>query len=181
MTEVSISSIAAMAAAWSLAGILLAAALHKYRDLDEFSTALAAYRLLPTWSIAIIARTLVLLETAIACTLFAPPSAPSAAIACAVLLITYTLAIVVNLARGRSSIDCGCGGEPTPISVWMVLRNALLVILAGVATLPVSRFELTTVLFAAATALTVWMLYALANQLLTNQGMFRERFGVGGG
>ena len=90
----------------------------------------------------------------------------------------YTTAIAVNLLRGRRSIDCGCGGEPTPLSAWMLLRNVLLVALAviagGLATAEVSAM---TLVLALPAVLMLWLVYAIANQLLANQGVFRERLG----
>ena len=46
------------------------------------------------------------------------------------LLCLYTLALAINLMRGITAIDCGCGDLPTPISGWLLLRNGALLIMA---------------------------------------------------
>ena len=51
----------------------------------------------------------------------------------ALLLCLYTGAIAVNLGRGRTAIDCGCGGQATPLSGWLLTRNGLLLCLAWAA------------------------------------------------
>lgn len=45
------------------------------------------------------------------------------------LLIAYTFAIILNLLRGRTSVDCGCGGlvGDNTISWNMAFRNILLI------------------------------------------------------
>ncbi len=60
--------------------------------------------------------------------------APAAGLGIA-LLLAYAGAIGVNLRRGRTELDCGCGGadERRPIAAWMVVRN--LVLAAGLAVL----------------------------------------------
>ncbi|RBP86585.1 methylamine utilization protein MauE [Cytobacillus firmus] len=45
-----------------------------------------------------------------------------------ILLIIYSLAIIINLLRGRSKIDCGCGGlmGSKKLSWKLIIRNILL-------------------------------------------------------
>jgi hypothetical protein len=59
-------------------------------------------------------------------------------LAAAALLALYSAAIVVNLARGRREIDCGCFGpaQRQPLSPALVLRNGVLIALALVCALP---------------------------------------------
>ncbi|WP_289141256.1 MauE/DoxX family redox-associated membrane protein [uncultured Brevibacillus sp.] len=49
------------------------------------------------------------------------------------LLILYSVAIAINLLRGRRDISCGCGGVAGnhPISWLLVLRNLLLMFVCG--------------------------------------------------
>jgi hypothetical protein len=57
-----------------------------------------------------------------------------------VLLAVYSLAIAANLARGRRTLDCGCGigGTKQPISEWLLVRNAFLAAAALFASRPVT-------------------------------------------
>ena len=54
------------------------------------------------------------------------------------LLLVYSGAIVLNLARGRRDIDCGCAGPARRqgLHEMLVVRNAAYVALAFAATLP---------------------------------------------
>jgi hypothetical protein len=102
------------------------AALVKLRDPDRLQGVVADYRLLPAALARPASRVLPLVELAVAAGLVLAPARPAAVIASAVLLAAYAAAIAVNLARGRRSIDCGCGGAPRPIHPWLVGRNAAL-------------------------------------------------------
>ena len=108
-------------------GMLLfgAAAAHKLRAVGEFSQALAQYQLLPAGFSRIASPALGLMEFAICLGLPWPALRPVAVTAGAVLLLLYSVAITINLARGRRDLDCGCGGfgRRTPIGSWMVVRN----------------------------------------------------------
>ena len=108
-------------------GMLLfgAAAAHKLRAVGEFSQTLAQYQLLPAGFSRIASPALGLMEFAICLGLPWPALRPVAATAGAVLLLLYSVAITINLARGRRGLDCGCGGfgRRTPIGPWMLVRN----------------------------------------------------------
>ena len=87
-----------------------AAAVHKLADWQRFRGALGNYRLLPDPLVLAGAAAVVALEVA-ACVLLLLPSLRAAgAVLAAALLALYASAIGVNLARGRTSIDCGCLG-----------------------------------------------------------------------
>ena len=144
-------------AAAALALLFLAAAAGKARDLRGFAAVVAGYRLLPgglTPALApLVAGVLVLVEAALAIALCLPATWPVAA-ACALgLLGLYTLAMGLNLARGRSAMDCGClgaGRRPTiagaapagSLSPWLLLRNSLVMLLPVLLLLPPSQREL---------------------------------------
>ena len=176
----------ALASAWTLAGIFLFAASHKARNYLAFRGVLSEYRLLPAALVGIAAPAVVGAEIVAALALLAPaglmPGVPAAS-AAALLLCAYTGAIAVNLLRGRTSIDCGCGGEPTPLSGWLLLRNALLLGLAftaGTDATPGWAPELFPL--AAACTLFLWSAYAIGNRLLANRHMaWPETPGLPGG
>ncbi|MGC6328302.1 MauE/DoxX family redox-associated membrane protein [Rhizorhabdus sp. FW153] len=115
----------------ALAALMLAACVHKLRDLTGFRQALDDYRLLPAFGLPAIALLLPLIEGASAvATLLGSVAGP---IAIASLLLLYAGAIAINLRRGRRTIDCGClafGKTGQPIRAAMVLRNLALAVLA---------------------------------------------------
>jgi hypothetical protein len=118
----------------------LSASFHKLRDRAAFERALGGYALLPRAAVAPLARALPCLELLVGLLCLVPPTGRLALLAGAVLLVLYTSAVVVNLARGRRSVDCGCGGPggPQELSAGLVVRNLAVVGLLMVAALPMS-------------------------------------------
>ena len=113
-------------------GILFAtAAVTKLRKRRDFYAAVLAYELLPPRRAMSLAVILPWAEGAIAVGLMLDSNV--ARYAAAGLLLGYAGAMAVNLGRGRPHIDCGCGGAPQPLSIWLVIRN---LILAGAALAP---------------------------------------------
>ncbi|MEI8359505.1 MAG: MauE/DoxX family redox-associated membrane protein [Deltaproteobacteria bacterium] len=123
-----IDPVFAVALRGATALLLLRAALHKVRDADGFRSALAGYALLPVRLEAMAARVLPALEFTAALLLVGPKTARSGAALAAALLGAYTLAIAVNLVRGRRDLDCGCGGPAGGLRIGggLLARNALL-------------------------------------------------------
>lgn len=122
-----------------------AAALHKLEDWSRFRTALAGYGLVPASLNPAAALSLVALESVTAAMLPFTASRPVGAFLAATLLVSYALAIGVNLMRGRTSIDCGClgAGQRNRIGGWMVIRNLGLAAATLAATLPTTDRSLT--------------------------------------
>jgi len=122
-----------------LALLLGRAALHKLRDLPAFRTSLAAYALLPAWSVAAMSLAFPVTETLLAAMLLHPATAPVAALGAALLLALYAAAVAINLGRGRASLDCGCAGPQhrQPISYALVWRNLGIAAIALASMLPV--------------------------------------------
>ncbi|MBS0580892.1 MAG: methylamine utilization protein MauE [Proteobacteria bacterium] len=110
------------------------AALHKIRAPAHFAQAVAAYQLLPE-RLAGAALVIPALEALVALGLLFPATRGIACGLGILLLLSYAWAIGVNLRRGRTTLDCGCGGpdERRPIAAWMAVRN--LVLAAGLALL----------------------------------------------
>ncbi len=123
----------AYAALAVLAAIFWLGALHKLRDPAGFESAVAGYRLLPAFlhrpfSVAFIAA-----ELLAGGLLLWPAARAAGVLAALVVLAAASLGVAVNLLRGRTDIDCGCGGlsrVPGSLSWWMVSRNGLLAALA---------------------------------------------------
>ena len=117
--------------ALTLGLFFLRSAWGKLADVRGFRHGLADYHLLPAWAVAPLAWALPLLEAVLAAALLVGVALPVAAAGAAGLLLTFSVAIVINLRRGRA-IACNCHGsaQPTPISWGLVVRNALLLVLA---------------------------------------------------
>jgi hypothetical protein len=113
-----------------------AAAWHKLGDLAAFRAALGEYQLVPERAVSAAVFGLIAAELASASALVLSARAGFAAVA---LLALYTVAIGVNIARGRREIDCGCFGPAArqPLSPALVARNVALIALGLVCALPV--------------------------------------------
>lgn len=117
------------AAQAALAAILLLGAFDKLRDFRAFESAVAGYRLLPSTIHRAFAVTFVAAEGLGGVLLLSwSGSVAGAALGLATLAVAV-MGLSVNLVRGRTDIDCGCGGVSTSgsgLSWWLVVRNAVL-------------------------------------------------------
>jgi hypothetical protein len=122
-----------------LAVLFATAAWHKASDSRRFTATLDAYRLLPPWLGGAAARALPVAEVVVAISLLLPLYR-WAALGAVAMLILYSVAIAINLARGRREIDCGCFGPAAgvPLSGGLVARNVLLIGASALVALPVS-------------------------------------------
>lgn len=159
-------------AALAAAAIFTASAALKAYDLPAFHAATASYRILPRWLEAPFAWTVPAVEGLMALALLIPAYRVRAALVLIVLLAAFTVAVVINLARGRTDLDCGCFGPALRqrLSGWLVARNGALFALLGAALTPAGEramglLDQATVSFAAAT---VVVLYVAMNYLIAN-------------
>ena len=111
-----------------LSVIFVAAALAKLRTLDMFQGVVEQYHLLPRPLVRPFAYTLPVVELGAALGLLLPVTRVPAAAVLIFLLLAFAAAMVINLARGRSDIDCGCfiGVHKQRISWPLVVRNLVL-------------------------------------------------------
>lgn len=127
---------------WILASIFLAALVHKLKDSTEFRATLENYELLPKSLLAPSYYLLVIFELVSVIALVG--NFWFGGLCAAGLLSMYTLAISINIARGRMDIDCGCSGPAVKqtLSVWLVARNLALIGLALLTLLDTTYREL---------------------------------------
>lgn len=159
-----------------LSVIFLTGAWQKLRDPALFQANVENYRLLPdglTWPAAIL---LPLWELAAGVlVLFDSVQAAGAMLAIG-LLSVVTAAVIVNLLRGRTEIDCGCGslgghvGDQT-LSWSLAIRNTLLAVAALLALREDAARALVWIdyLSVAGGTLGLLGLYVTANQLMANR------------
>jgi len=170
-----VDPVLAHALAAALAVVLLLGAWAKWRDLDGFRHSVAAYQLLPAALLPAFGLLLPLWELGCGLAVLLAPSAALTGPATAVLLLTVTGAIGVNLLRGHRDIGCGCSGLTSqatePRLSWpLVVRNALLLLAMAGATGATRDRPLFWIdnLSVAGTTLALLGLYAAAHQLLTH-------------
>jgi len=163
----------------SMALLFASAAAHKVLDHHGFRIIVREYRLVPQWAVPPLALSLATLEAALVAGWLLLPGAALIPVASIALLAIYMAAIGINLARGRRDIDCGCGfgtvARAQTLTPWLVLRNALLMLVAASALLPIRDRELGTTdyLALAAAVTTAVMLFAAAGQLARNAAVIR--------
>ena len=165
----------------ALAFLFLSAAAHKLGDLTQFRAAVSAYDIVPGG----VAWILVGLELAAGIGLALGWSAPLPALGAAGILAIYSTAIGVNLARGRHTMDCGCGGPAGRVSLrWgLVGRNAVLIAAALALTLPLARRPLVWLdaFTITAAVLLLALVYASVETVFANRTSSERRAaGLGG-
>jgi hypothetical protein len=124
--------------ALALATLFAASAAHKLVAREHWSAIVRQYRLLPGILAAPVALLLPLAEALAAAALLWPRARAAGALGAATLLLVYAAALAINLARGRTAIDCGCFGRQRRqgIAPWMVGRNLVLAAMALALLLP---------------------------------------------
>ena len=163
-----------------LSVIFLTGAWQKLRDLALFQANIDNYRLLPdglAWPAAIL---LPLWELAAGALLLFDPTRTVGAVLAIGLLAIVTTAVAINLLRGRTEIDCGCGslgghvGDQT-LSWGLVARNALLALAAVLALREDAARALVWIdyLSVAGGTLGLLGLYVTVNQLMANTPRLR--------
>ncbi len=164
-------------AALILSYVFVIAGIHKWRNIREFKTTLADYRILPDYLLDIFAYGLPAMELLTGVALLFPDSSHLAALCAGALLLMYMCAIAVNLAVGRRTIDCGCGGgdQKQVISEGLLLRNGVLLFLAYSITLAADSRALVWfdwfVVFLA--TMLGCLFYNIFNQLLVNRDLLK--------
>ena len=165
-------SLLAIIAAWLLAGIFVRALKHKIGAWPRFCASLAAYQLVPEKGVKPAGVLLVLAEVM---TVFGLLMVHTVGfIVAGGLLCVYTTAIVINMLRGRSYIDCGCGDAPVGLSGWLLLRNGVLIILAMLGMLSEIEFSMLILMAGIGLAIVAMTLYGALDQLVTNYSLHRR-------
>ncbi|MEN9807578.1 MAG: hypothetical protein RL756_2098 [Pseudomonadota bacterium] len=162
--------------ALGLCALFASSGLHKLNQRARFAAQLAEYRLLPLWLTDSAAVLLVVIECALALLLPWPALRAVTGAVAALLFTIYGLAIAVNLARKRTYIDCGCGDTAILLTPWLLLRNAVLAVGAGLLTLAPTSRELGIMdgVVGAFALIALIVLYQTMDQLLENASALRE-------
>jgi hypothetical protein len=107
--------------------VFLSASIPKLFAAREFRRALTNYQLLPVWLVAPVGTWLPRFELLIAAALLTGVAITITATIAGLALLAFSVAVGVNLARGRS-IECGCfgGASPRRITWRLALRDVVL-------------------------------------------------------
>ncbi|MCB1331101.1 MAG: hypothetical protein KDK28_17375, partial [Maritimibacter sp.] len=83
--------------------------------------------------------------------------------------------IGINVARGRTTIECGCGGAPQAVGPALLWRNGILATAALVAAaLPSGGLPVASVVAALAAGILLWVAFLMADLLLSNASLARR-------
>jgi len=160
--------------------LFLLAAADKLTSFQKFKVTLADYQLLPQALHGVAARLIPLVEIGLGISWLLSVPSSYVSVASAVLLYVYMVAISINLMRGRSHIDCGCGFSRSvasksshQLSFGLVFRNLILVAVALATLMPATDRQLGMLDFVilVMAVMTGIFLYAAANQLRSNNGI----------
>jgi putative oxidoreductase len=111
--------------------LFLIAGLLKAWDRRAFQVAVTSFRILPSRFTASVAALIVTIELVASLLLLAGIYEWLAAFMLGALLAAFTIAIAVNLHRGRIHLDCRCFGQPTISIGWAhVVQNILMLAVA---------------------------------------------------
>lgn len=156
----------------ALAVILVLGAWQKLRDLAVFEASVELYRLLPESLVPLFARLFPVMEAVAGVALLFDTTRTAGLVLGLLVLGAATAGVAINVARGHTEIDCGCGGAEghTRLSWALVVRNAVLLALLVLGAQAGGDRSLVWIdyLSVAGGTLMLLTLYAAANQLLAN-------------
>lgn len=165
----------------ALSVIFLTGAWQKLRDPRAFQTTIENYQLLPEGLAPAAAILLPLWELAAGASLPFDATRTAAAVLTIGLLTIVTAAVALNLLRGRTGIDCGCGGlgghvGDQTLGWGLTIRNALLAIAALVSLREDSTRTLVWIDYLSVVGGTLGLLglYVTANQLMASHPRLKE-------
>jgi Methylamine utilisation protein MauE len=103
---------------------------HKLIAPNRFRVIVEDYRVLPAAFAGPVAYTLPYIEIGVVFGLLIPLLRQTAAVASLALILIFTVALAINLRRGRLELECGChfGSGPGSLSSKFLARNAVLAI-----------------------------------------------------
>jgi hypothetical protein len=127
-----LASLGSYAGRMLLGAIFLQAGVQKLRHRVELGGVVANYRILPERWVAPFSFVLPWAELVLAILLWFGPAA-AGGVCASVLLTAFCVGVAINLARGRTHIDCGCfqSSLRQTLSPRILLRNATLLAIAA--------------------------------------------------
>jgi uncharacterized membrane protein YphA (DoxX/SURF4 family) len=170
-------ALSTLAARILLSATFIQAAVQKIRYRAQLPGVISNYRILPAALVQPASWLLPPLELAVGIALLVPTTTSAVAAAC--LLTLFTAAMLLNIARGRTHIDCGCFQSELRQSLgWdLIGRNGILLLIAAYsAVLPLRPPFLISAL-AILFGLVSYVLYQALNALSANRSALRSLAG----
>ena len=163
--EPTVLAIAGGSGAVGVGLVFVAASLAKLRSRGMFPGIVANYRLLPDVLVVPVAAALPIVELAVGLALLA--GTRLAAGPGITMLLLFAAAMAINIGRGRSHIDCGCGRSELrqPLSRALVVRNIVLATLLVPTLAATPAFASAEWLIALAAGIALFLLTHLVNAL----------------
>ena len=157
-----------------LSATFIQAGLQKIRYRELLPGVISNYRILPGSLVPAASWLLPPVELAVGVALLVPTSWSALGAGC--LLGLFTVAIVINLLRGRSSIDCGCfqSGLRQELGWELVWRNGVLLLIAAYSAFFPVRPPLFLGALAVLFGLVGYVLYQALNVLSANRSALRS-------
>lgn len=112
-------------AAWLIGASLILSGTSKWTNLGWFAGVLSEYRLLPNTAVKLLALLIPAAEVSLGLIIVLVRRWSWASYAVLFLFFAFSVAIIVNLARGRYDLPCGCSGfaKHATIGWHLVARN----------------------------------------------------------
>jgi hypothetical protein len=174
MIDASLTSLLAAALTVFVSLIFARAAWHKLGEFTEFTGFVADYKLVPERLVVPASWAIVGAECASVALQLVPNGRPFGLAIAVVMLLSYAGAMAVNIRRGRTSIECGCGGAVQPLAWSLVVRNGLLAALGLTAiALPLGPMNASDAIAAITSGFAVWVAFLLIEQILSNASIAR--------
>jgi uncharacterized membrane protein YphA (DoxX/SURF4 family) len=166
-------SIAALAARVLLGAIFFQAGLQKLRHYGEWQGVVANYRVMSRRLVPVFSGLLPIGELALSAALWLSRDAVVAAVCSAALLLLFSVAIGINLARGRAHIDCGCfqSSLRQNLSGRLLARNGVLAAIAGATAAggDTASVPMTVIILATSLGGVCFILYLALNELVVQR------------
>lgn len=174
MTQASFSSLLSAAITVFIALIFVRAAWHKLAEFTEFTGFVADYKVLPETLVTPVSAAIVGAELLVVLLQLLPAGQVFGLLLALTLFGAYAAVMAINIVRGRTSIECGCGGAVQPLSWTLVGRNGVLM---AVTLLAVFLAPCSLDAAGAATAISagfaIWVGFLLSEQILANASLAR--------
>jgi len=158
--------------------LFVVSGVQKTQDNLRFQGVVTNYKVLPEVLSPWVARALPALEIACGIALLVPGIQNIGLAGVLILLLAYTFGIGINIYRGRTHIDCGCGAASKPqlLNKGLLLRNSLLVLVVLAALpieniLPMAWLAWLVSLF---TTVFLSLSYHVFNQLIANNDLIER-------
>ncbi|NVN10895.1 MauE/DoxX family redox-associated membrane protein [Nguyenibacter vanlangensis] len=154
--------------------VFLRAGGHKLFDFAVFTGYVADYRIIPEVFLSVACGVLVAAELLVVLLQVVPGGRIFGLALAGGLLAAYALGMAVNIVRGHTDIECGCGGAVQHLSWSLVVRNCLLMAMTGVAmAYPSHGFDAFSSGIAVLCGVSFWIVFLLTEQILANSSLVR--------